>query len=110
MPEIHCGLSAPLFSIDELESTTSLPGQTGIRGRRGTDMSTISDKLFLRSTASIFDATLSFNFLVCSGSRTKLLWIDMMLVVRAANHNGAVSGQHITDAVSALALSNLAAR
>jgi len=67
-------------------------------------MSMISNKLFLRSTASIVDATLSFNFLVCCGPRIKLLWIDMMLFVRAANHNGAVSGQHITYAVSALAL------
>jgi len=58
-------------------------------------MSTISDKLLLRSTASISDATLLFNFLIYYGSRTKLLWIDMMLFVPAANHNGAMSGMCI---------------
>jgi len=73
-------------------------------------MSTISDKLLLRSTGSIVDATLKFNLLVWHGSRTKLLWIDMVLFVSATNHNGAVSRQHITYVVSALALSNLAAR
>ena len=67
-------------------------------------MSMISDKLFLHSTGSIVDATLQFNFLVCSGSGTKLIWIDMMLFVTTANHSGAVSGQHIIYAVSALAL------
>jgi len=73
-------------------------------------MSIISDKLFLRSTGSIVDAMLKFNFLVWHGSRTRLLWIDMMLFVSAANHSGAMSGQYITYAVSAPALSNLAAR
>lgn len=73
-------------------------------------MSMISGKVFLRSIASIVDAKLPFNLLVYYGSRTKLLWIDMMLLVLAANHNGTVSGQHTTCAVSALALSNLAAR
>jgi len=45
----------------ELESIMALPGQTGIPGRTGTDMSIISDKLFLRSIGSISDATLKFN-------------------------------------------------
>jgi len=45
------------------------PGQTGIPGRRGTDMSIISGKLFLRSTGTIIDVTLTVNFLVWHGSR-----------------------------------------
>ena len=73
-------------------------------------MSTISDKLFLRSTGSIVDAMLKFNFLIRCGSKTKLLWTGMMLFISAANYNGAVIGQHITYAISALALANLAAR
>ena len=59
-------------------------------------MSTISDKLFLRSTGSIVDAMLKFNFLVYCGSRTRLLWVDMMLFVPAANHSGAIRRQRIT--------------
>jgi hypothetical protein len=43
--------------------TPVFPGQTGILGTRGTDMSIISDKLFLHSIASIIDATLPFNLL-----------------------------------------------
>jgi hypothetical protein len=67
-------------------------------------MSMISDKLFLSSTPSIFDATLSFNFRVYCGSMTRLLWMYMILIGPAANYNGAVSGQHITYAVSVPAL------
>ncbi len=54
-------------------------------------MSMISDKIFLRSTASICDATLSFNFLVYCDAGFRLLCIDMMLSISGANQNGVVS-------------------
>jgi len=53
---------------------------------------------------------LMVTLLIWEGSRTKLLWIDMVLFVSAAGHNGALSGKHITYAISALALSSLAVR
>ncbi len=89
--------------------------------RYGTNSSTLIHSLYLRfvsnyifnstgSFASIFNAMPKFNFLVCSGLRTKLPLIGMMLFVFAANHRGAASGQHITCAVSVLALADLQVR
>ena len=50
-------------------------------------MSMISDKVFHHGTGSIVGAPLTVNFLSCCGLRTKLLWIDVMLLVPAANYS-----------------------